>query len=94
MTGFWVLWGFDALIALVVLYFFMLGITDGTVSGRNFALWLLMLLIPMAIVGGSLWLKSMDRMALARTLLWLLAIPGLMYVLFILFAVIAKPRWN
>src|SRR5215217_3048043 len=33
--AFWLLWGFDALIAAVVLYFFFAGLADGSVSSFN-----------------------------------------------------------
>jgi hypothetical protein len=94
MSFFWILWGFDAIITLVILYFFMTGLNDGTVSSFNMGLWAVILIVLAAIMGGSLWLKSLNQMVLAKLLLWLLAIPGLLYGLFILFVIIAKPRWN
>ena len=94
MVTFWVLWGFDAVITLVVLYFFMIGLGDGTVSSDNMGLWTGILLALAAIMGGSLWLKNTDHMALAKLLLWILAVPGLLYVIFLLVVVMGKSRWN
>ncbi|MBK9488642.1 MAG: osmoprotectant transporter permease [Haliscomenobacter sp.] len=94
MTFFWILWGFDALITLVVLYFFFIGLADGTVSSFNMGIWTLLLLGLAVVMLGSLWLKSIEYLTLAKILLWILAIPGLLYVLFILFILIGKPRWN
>jgi hypothetical protein len=39
-----ILWGFDLLIALVVVFFFFWGLSDGTVSAFNIGLWLVLLL--------------------------------------------------
>jgi hypothetical protein len=94
MNFFWVLWGFDAIITLVILYFFFIGLADGSVSSFNMGLWVFILLVLAAIMGGSLWLKSTNHMTLAKVLLMLLAIPGLLYALFMLFIIIGKPRWN
>jgi len=94
MILFWVLWGFDALISLVVLYFLFDGLGDGSVSSSNMGLWTFFVLALLAIMGGSLWLKSANHMTLAKLLLWILAVPGLLYLLFLLIVVIGKPRWN
>lgn len=94
MTTFWVLWGFDAIVALVVFYFFFIGLTDGSVSNQNGLLWAGLIGLVLGVMLGSLWLKSIDYMTLAKILLLVLAIPGFLYTLFILFVVIAKPRWN
>ena len=93
MTFFWILWGFDALISLVVLYFFMVGLSDGSVSASNMSLWLVILLIIAAVMGGSLWLKT-DHMVLAKVILILMALPGFFYGLFLLIAVGSGARWN
>ncbi|HLF62160.1 MAG TPA: hypothetical protein VI603_00300 [Saprospiraceae bacterium] len=94
MIFFWILWGFDAIITLVVLYFFMIGLNDGSVSSFNMGLWLVILLALAGVMGGSLWLKSANHAGLAKVLLFLLAIPGLLYALFMLIVIIGKPRWN
>jgi len=91
---FWILYGFDAVITLVVLYFFMVGLSDGTVSSSNGALWAGILIALAAVMGGSQWLKAHDQMTLAKILLLFLAIPGFIYLLFMLFVIIGKPRWN
>jgi hypothetical protein len=91
---FWLFWGFDALVVLVVLYFFCVGLTDGSVSSFNMGLWLLILLAVGGVVLGSLWLQSIGHSAAARSLLLLLAVPGLLCLLFFLVLLIAPPRWN
>ncbi|AXE16858.1 osmoprotectant transporter permease [Runella rosea] len=94
MTLFWVLWGIDAAISLVVLYFFFIGLVDGSVSSFNMGLWVMILLGIGAIMLGSLWLKSNDYLRIAKIVLAILAVPGLLYALFMLMIIITKPRWN
>ncbi len=94
MTLFWVLWGIDAVISLVVLYFFFIGLVDGSVSSFNMGLWVMILLGIGAIMLGSLWLKSSDYLRIAKIVLAILAVPGLLYALFMLMIIITKPRWN
>ena len=94
MNFFWILWGFDALIALVVLYFFFIGLVDGSVSSFNAGIWALLLAGLALILLGSLGLKAIGYLQWAKVLLSILAIPGLLYLLFILMVIILKPRWN
>lgn len=94
MTLFWILWGIDALIALIALYFFFIGLADGSVSSFNMGIWSLLLIGLAVIIFGSLWLKSINQLGIAKGLLGILAIPGILYALFILMVIIGKPRWN
>lgn len=94
MNFFWILWIFDALIALVAVYFFIVGLSDGTVSSFNIKLWLALLAGLAIVLGGSYWLYTHDRIGQAKGLLSILAIPGFLYLLFILMVIIFKPRWN
>jgi hypothetical protein len=92
--AFWLFWGFDALVAAVVCFFFVWGVVDGSVSSFNITLWLGMLALVAAVVGGSLALHGAGRPAAAFGLLLILAIPGLGMVLFMLAVLILQPRWN
>lgn len=94
MTTFWILWTFNAIMALIPVYFFFVGLNDGSVSSTNMGLWMLILLVVAVVIGGSLLLKSMDKMAIAKGLLIVAAIPGLIAVLFYAIILISKPRWN
>jgi hypothetical protein len=94
VKSFWLLWGFDALIALVVLYFFFIGLADGSVSSFNIGLWLLILLAVGGVVLGSLWLRSLGHNGAAKSVLSILAVPGLLLLLFFLSLLILHPRWN
>jgi hypothetical protein len=51
---------------------------DGTVSSFNAALWLLLIVVPAALLLGGLRLKALGRIGLANLLLALLAVPGLL----------------
>ena len=92
MAFFWILWGFDACIALVALYFFFIGLGDGSVSSFNMGIWLIVLGGLAVILVGSLWLKGMGKLPLAKGLLGILAVPGLLYVLFMLLVIVSNPR--
>jgi hypothetical protein len=91
---FWLLWGFDAVIAFVVLYFFIVGLADGSVSSFNMGLWLIILLIPACVLLGSLWLRSASHSGSAKGVLLILAVPGLLFLLYFLVLLFSAPRWN
>jgi len=91
---FWSLYGVDAVIALIVLYFFAAGLSDGSVSSFNIVLWLAILGGLAAILGGGLQLKSSGHRRLATGVLLILAVPGLLFGLFLLSVIILQPRWN
>jgi len=89
-----VLWWFDALIAAVFIYFFFVGLADGSVSSFNMGLWLFILAALAAILAGGQALSRSAHPKAALTLLLLLAIPGVIGVAFMLIVVITQPRWN
>jgi hypothetical protein len=91
---FCIAWAIDAVIAIVVLYFFFVGLADGSVSSCNIRLWFLILFGLGSVVGVSLWLKSAGRRSLATLLLLILAVPGVRFGLFFVVLLIAAPRWN
>ncbi|MFN8354074.1 MAG: osmoprotectant transporter permease [Spirosomataceae bacterium] len=94
MITFWVLWGFDALVSLVFLYYFLIGVADGSVSSFNIGIWLLLLAIITAILLGSMWLKNHQHLFAAKGVLCIMAIPGAIAALFLLIMLISNPRWN
>ena len=91
---FWILWGFDALVALVFIYFFFIGLLDGSVSSFNMRLWLTILGVLAGLMGGTAWLKMRGHGVVAACFLSLLAAPALFYLLFIAVVLINPPRWN
>jgi hypothetical protein len=94
MSLFWILWIFSAIMALVPLYFFFVGLTDGSVTIRNISLWLIMLLIIGGVLAGSYWLNTHQYPGYAKGLLLVTAIPGMLGILYFLVVIIAKPKWN
>lgn len=91
---FWVPWGIAALVTGVVVFFFFVGLADGTVSSFNSGLWMLVLLGTFGVTGGSLILKRRGRPGLGALLALALAVPGLLAALFLLLVLIMHPRWN
>ena len=91
---FWVLWGFDALVALVFVYFFGVGLLDGSVSSFNIVLWLTILTGLAVILGSGYFLKVKGHPVLGLCVLCLLAIPALLFLLGFGVILISNPRWN
>jgi hypothetical protein len=80
--------------AAVAVAFFLIGLADGTVSSFNIALWTLLL----AGIGAVLWagvaLRARGRTALAVAVLCVTAAPAVIAVLFVVYLLVAQPRWN
>jgi len=89
-----IVWGIDAAISAVVVWFFFLGIANGSVSSFNIGLWSLILFALAAILGGSLWLKKTEHQVLGILLLLVLALPGLLYGVFIVLLLVTNTSWN
>ena len=88
------LWGIDALICGIIVVFFFLGMVNGSVSSFNIGIWIPILAALVVILGGSLWLKKLGYPVLGTILLLVLAIPGLLYGLFIFLTIVTKTSWN
>jgi hypothetical protein len=84
----------DVLAGLVVVYFFLLGLADGTVSSANAGLWLMILAGLAVIVAGGIALYQAGKPALSALLLLLLAGPALLYAFFLMMVLILQPSWN
>ena len=91
---FWILWAIDALVALGFVYFFLIGLADGSVSSFNIVLWLSILGALAGILGGALWLRSAGHVWPAIGVLLILAIPAVLALIFFLVVMISNPRWN
>ena len=94
MTLFRILFAIDALVALVVLYFFVAGLGDGSVSSFNGGLWAGLLLTIAVVLGGGFALNTNGYRRSARAVLAILAVPGLLYAAFILLIVVTQPNWH
>ncbi|MBS0249057.1 MAG: osmoprotectant transporter permease [Proteobacteria bacterium] len=88
-----ILLGIDVLAALVAVYFFFVGLADGSVSSFNGGLWFGLLAGLAAIVGGGWALQAKGHRGFAAAVLLILAVPALAYGLFIALIVITQPNW-
>src|SRR6476660_5670815 len=86
--GFWLIWSIDAIVAAVVLYFFFVGLADGSVSSFNMLLWLALL------AGVGLVLRAKGKPHLGMVLCLFLAAPGLAFGVFFLVLISSHARWN
>jgi len=82
------------IVALVGVAFFFIGVADGTVSGFNIVSWTTVLPGLTAIVLGSRVLANRGQLKAACVLAAALALPGLLYALFMVIAVTSGVRWN
>ena len=89
MIFFGILVGIDALAAAVALFFFIWGLSDGTVSSFNILEWLALLGGVGAVLGGGLFLNAQGHRRRASGVLLLLAFPAFMMGLFFLVLIIA-----
>ena len=64
------------------------------IRGFNIGIWIPILAALVVILGGSLWLKKLGYPVLGTILLLVLAIPGLLYGLFIFLTIVTKTSWN
>jgi hypothetical protein len=94
MKLFWTLWILDAIAALIVLYFFFIGLADGTVSSGNAGLWLVTLLMLGGVLGGSYYFFDKGQIKIALLVLGIIAVPALLILLFTLFMIFGDVRWN
>jgi len=94
MTLFWILWSFTALMSLVPIYFFFVGLADGSITSRNIGLWAIIILVVACVLFGTLWLKGHDHLPFAKVVLILAAIPGIFVLLYFLIVITSKARWN
>ena len=94
MTLFWVFWGIDAIVAFIALYFFFIGLSDGSVSSFNIRMWVVLLIVLAALLLGTLALKSAGNLSLAKILAGLLAVPALLCLLFFLVVMVSGEKWN
>jgi hypothetical protein len=94
MVWFRILLAVAAVVAAVVVYFFAVGIADGSVSSFNAGLWLAIIIGVVAVLAGGVALNAKGRRGAAMALLAILAVPGLLFGLFVLLLLVTQPRWN
>ena len=89
-----ILWGFDAIVAAIFVFFFAVGLADGSVSSFNIVLWALILGALGIVLGGAPALPTSGRDKLAIALLCVVAVPGALMGLFYLLILVTHPRSN
>lgn len=94
MILFWILWVIDAIATAVILYFFVIGLGDGSISSTNAGIWAVLVLLPIALLVGSYIFKVGNKLTAAKWLLSILVIPAILYFLFFLMLLIINPKWN
>ena len=90
---FWIPWAVDVIIAMIFVYFFFVGLDDGSVSSFNMGLWLATLCVLGGIVGGALALRGTGRTRAATVLVTIFAIPGALVGLLYLALLATPARW-
>ena len=94
MILFWILWVIDAIATAIILYFFVIGLADGSISSNNAIIWSALVIFTITLLVGSYILKVRNKLTAAKWLLSILVIPALLYTLFFLLIIILNPRWN
>jgi ABC-type phosphate transport system permease subunit len=80
--------------AAVLLWFFVVGLGDGTVDSANILLWLVLIGIPIGALWLGKWLWSRGDRIAASIILALPAAPALVYGLFVALIVILQPDFR
>jgi hypothetical protein len=88
-----ILFAFNALVLLVLVYFFIEGLQYGS-GGDAVVIWLPILGVPIAVMAGAWALRANGKQKLASLLLFLLALPALLYILFFGLLILINPSWQ
>lgn len=84
----------SALTCAVGVWFFLVGLGDGSISSFNMGLWLTLLAVLGFSLGGGYTLHANGRHRAAIAALAITAIPGIIGAFFILLLIVFQPRWN
>ena len=93
MRLYWILFAFDALVLLVLLYFFVDGLRYAGPGGPA-GEWLPILGVPIAVLAGAWALRANGKRGLGSLLLGLLAVPPMLYLLFFGLLLALAPNWH
>jgi hypothetical protein len=84
----------DVVASAVIVYFFFVGLADGSVSSFNAGLWAAILLGVVAVLFGGWRLGAGGRRGVATALLAVMALPAFAFGLFALLLIVTQPNWN
>jgi hypothetical protein len=91
---FWIALGIDTVIGFTFLFFFLVGIADGSVTSLNMRLWIAVLAALTALVVACLTLYVKHRHRLATGLALTLAAPAVLAGILFLVTLVLNPRSN
>ena len=94
MTLYRILLGIDGLAAAVLLFFFGLGLQDGSVASYNIMLWLELLAGMALLLWGGIFFGRRRQFLPANLILATPAAPAILFGLFVLAAIILQPNWH
>ena len=94
MRLFPILFAFDALGLLGLVWFFLDGLRYPSSGGDYMGTWLPLLLVPAAMLAGALALRMKGKTGVAKALLGVLAVPFGLYGLFVLAMVVLQPSFH
>ncbi len=86
--------GLTGLTAAIVVWFFLEGLADGSVSSFNITLWLGLLAVACGVPAGGAVLHANGKTGAAKALLALVAVPAVLAGLFFLLLILTVDRWN
>lgn len=87
------LFAFDALVLLVLAYFFLDGLQYGP-SPDYVVIWLPILGLPIGVLAGAWLLQAKGKRSLASLLLGLLAVPPVLFIAFFGLLLAIDPNWH
>lgn len=81
-------------LAGTVIYYFLIGLKDGSVSARNIGLWIIILAAVGVVIGGGITLHYKGQDLWSKIILALLAVPAWLALFYLLIIVFSGSRWN
>ncbi|MBP7240200.1 MAG: hypothetical protein KBA14_08235 [Saprospiraceae bacterium] len=94
MISFWILWIFNALMSLIPVCFFFIGMADGSIDADNMLMWLGILAFVGLLLGVTYWLKTKGQVLAAKVILCLSSVPCLLAILYFVIVLTSDGRWN
>ncbi|SNS25114.1 hypothetical protein SAMN06295912_103115 [Sphingomonas laterariae] len=92
--AFWLLFAFDAVLAAVLLLILAIGLGDRSGAGANIGPWITLIVAALAALGVALWFKRRHSETAATLTVLIPALPGLLYLGFVLMMVVMQPNWR
>ena len=82
------------LTSTTVAVFFLWGLSDGTIGSSNLLIWLMLVAMTVTLLVFAFRLRRIGQLQAAALVLVVLALPAIIGIAFILYGMIAQPRWN